>query len=223
MRSVQVLGVRLDDVTLEETIDFLEGFIKSRSPHLVATNNTEFVMMAQKDEEFRRVLNAADLSIPDGIGLILGLRFLGTPVREHVRGTDTVWKILERAAHQGYSVFLLGAAEGVAALAAEKLRETFPTIRIAGTHAGSPDPRNDDEIVEIIRAASPVDILLVAYGAPAQEKWIARNKDRLGIPVAIGVGGVFDFIAGRVKRAPVWIQRLELEWLYRLWKQPWRW
>lgn len=222
-KSVEVFGVRLDDVTLDETLDILEGYIQSGTPHLVATNNTEFVMVAQKDEEFRQVLNSADLSIPDGVGLIWGLGILGTPVRQHVRGTDTVWQLLERAAVKGYSVFLLGAAEGVAEAAADRMRERYPRIKIAGTYAGSPDPRHDDAMVDIVRKAGHVDILLVAYGAPAQEKWIARNKERLGVPVAMGVGGVLDFIAGRVKRAPAWIRRIELEWLYRLWQQPWRW
>ncbi len=223
MRSADILGVRLDDVTLAETLDLIDGFVASGQPHLIATTNTEFVMAAQSDGEFRRVLNTAALSVPDGVGLLWGLRLLGMPMREHVRGTDTVERLVERAAARGYSLFLLGAGEGVAAAAAEKLRERHPGLRIAGTYAGSPDPRFDDEIAEVLRAAGRVDILFVAYGAPAQEKWISRNQGRLGIPVAIGVGGVFDFIAGRAKRAPVWIRRLELEWLYRLIRQPWRW
>ncbi|MDA8187228.1 MAG: WecB/TagA/CpsF family glycosyltransferase [Dehalococcoidales bacterium] len=223
MRSVEILGVRLDDVTLQETIDTLDGFIQSGQPHLIATTNTEFVMAAQRDLEYRRLLNSADLSIPDGVGLIWGLRVLGKPIRKHVRGTDTVERLMALAAQKGYSVFLLGAAEGVAAMAAERLKARHPGLKIAGTYAGSPDPRFDDAIVEMIRKAGPVDILLVAYGAPAQEKWIARNMSRMNVPVAIGVGGVFDFFSGRVKRAPTLIRNLELEWLYRLWQQPWRW
>ncbi len=223
MRSVEILGVRVDDVTLDETLDVVEDFIASGGPHAVVTTNTEFVMAAQRDEEFRSILNAADLSIPDGVGLIWGLRLLGTRIREHVRGTDTVERLMERAAAKGYSVFLLGAAEGVAAAAADKLKERYPQLRVAGAYAGSPDIKFDDRIVEIIRNAGHIDILLVAYGAPAQEKWIARNLPRLDISVAIGVGGVFDFISGRAKRAPLWVRRLELEWLYRLLHQPWRW
>lgn len=223
MRSAEILGVRVDDVTLDETLDVVEDFIASGGPHAVVTTNTEFVMAAQRDEEFRSILNAADLSIPDGVGLIWGLRLLGTRIREHVRGTDTVERLMERAAAKGYSVFLLGAAEGIAAAAADKLKERYPQLRVAGAYAGSPDTKFDDRIVEIIRNAGHIDILLVAYGAPAQEKWIARNLHHLDISVAIGVGGVFDFISGRAKRAPLWVRRLELEWLYRLLHQPWRW
>ena len=223
MNSVEILGVRLDDVTLNETLDIIEDFIASGQPHAIVTTNTEFVMAAQTDEEFRNILNSADLSFPDGVGLIWGLRLLGVQLREHVRGTDTVERLMERAATKGYNVFLLGGAEGVAEVAADKLRERYPRLKIAGTYAGSPDPMLDDVTVEIIRKAGHVDILLVAYGAPAQEKWIARNIHRLGVPVAMGVGGVFDFIAGRAKRAPLWVRRIELEWLYRLLQQPWRW
>lgn len=223
VRSVEILGVRVDDVTLDETLELIEGYIAAGAPHFIATNNTEFVMAAQRDEGFRQVLNSADLSIPDGVGLILGLRLFGVRVREHVRGTDTVERLMARAAAKGYTVFLLGAAEGVAEAAANKLRERYPELKVAGTYAGSSDPRFDDATVEIVRGAGRVDILLVAFGAPAQERWIARNLDRLNVSVAIGVGGVFDFISGRVQRAPAWVRRIELEWLYRLGRQPWRW
>lgn len=223
VNSVELLGIRLDDVTLDETVDILEGYIASDTPHLIATTNTEFIMAARKNREFRAVLNAADLSFADGIGVILGLRLFGQRVREHVRGTDVVEKLVERAAGKGYSIFMLGAQEGVAEEAAARLKERYPRLKIAGTHSGSPRPEYDDEQVALIQAAGPVDILLVAYGAPAQETWIYRNMQRTGVPVAIGVGGVFDFLAGRVPRAPRLIRRLELEWLYRLIRQPWRW
>lgn len=219
----EILGVRLDDVTLEEAVALIEGFIAAGGPHLIATTNTEFVMAAQTDPAFRRVLNEAALSLPDGIGLIWGLRLLGENVREHVRGTDLVERLLAVAAVRDQRVFLLGAAEGVAEAAAGRLREQYPTLQIAGCYAGSPEPAHDAEARAAIRAAGPVDILLVAYGGGRQEQWIARNLEALGIPVGIGVGGVFDFLAGRVPRAPRWVRRLELEWLYRLIRQPWRW
>ncbi|HET7034121.1 MAG TPA: WecB/TagA/CpsF family glycosyltransferase [Thermomicrobiaceae bacterium] len=223
--SRQILGVRLDDVTLEEAVALIGGYIAERGPHLVATTNTEFVMAAQRDPEFRRLLNDAALSLPDGIGLIWGLRLLGERqgVREHVRGTDLVERLMAVAAARGQRVFLLGAAEGVAAEAAARLRQRYPTLRIAGCYAGSPDPAHDAETRAVIRAAGTVDILLVAYGGGKQERWIARNLGPLDIAVGVGVGGVFDFLAGRVPRAPRLVRRLELEWLYRLIRQPWRW
>lgn len=223
MRRAKIYGVPVDDVTLEETLDLIDGYIASGQPHFIATTNTEFVMAARKDAAFRATLNAADLSIPDGIGVILGLRLLGFPVREHVRGTDLVERLMARAAARGYRVFLLGAMEGVAGEAAKRLVERYPRLQIAGTYAGSPAPDHDDEAARKIAEAGPVDILLVAYGAPRQEQWIERNRERLGVPVAIGVGGVFDFLAGRVPRAPTLVRRLEMEWLYRLIRQPWRW
>ncbi|MCK4450446.1 MAG: WecB/TagA/CpsF family glycosyltransferase, partial [Anaerolineae bacterium] len=131
-------------------------------------------------------------------------------------------RVAALAAQKGYSLFLLGAAPGVAVATAARLCQTYPGLRIAGTHAGSPALEEEDEIVRLIQRAKP-DILFVAYGAPQQDKWIARNLERLGVPVAMGVGGAFDFISGRAKRAPRWLQRVGLEWLHRLLHEPWRW
>lgn len=222
-RSVDILGMRVDDVTYAEALDLLRRYINSGCARMVATPNTEFAMRARRDREFRQLLNTASLAIPDGIGLILASRLLGDPIREHVRGTDLVDKLASLAAAEGYRFFLLGAPEGVAAAAAARLQRAHPGLQIAGTHGGSPVPAYDATAAEVIRAAGHVDVLLVAYGAPLQEQWIARNQARLGVPVAIGVGGVFDFFSGRASRAPLWIRRLELEWLYRLLRQPSRW
>jgi N-acetylglucosaminyldiphosphoundecaprenol N-acetyl-beta-D-mannosaminyltransferase len=184
--------------------------------------NPEFVVVAHHDPEFRALLNRADLALPDGIGLVWAGRWLGQPLRERVTGSDFVPRFAALAARQGYRPFFLGAAPGVAERAAAKLVQQHPGFRVAGCHAGSPDPAEEDEIVSRVRATRP-DVLFVAYGAPAQDYWIARNLARLEVPVAMGVGGTFDFIAGVVPRAPVWMQRLGLEWLFRLVRQPWRW
>jgi len=221
-KSVVLLGVRVDDVTSEEALAIIEGFIQEGTPHQVVTVNPEFVMAARRDKEFRRVLNAAHLALPDGIGLVWASRLLGRPLRERVAGSDLVPKIAALAAERGYRLFLLGAAEGVADEAARRLREQNPGLVVAGTYAGSPAVEEEDEIVALVREARP-HVLFVAYGAPQQDKWIARNLERLGVPVCMGVGGALDFIAGVVKRAPLWVQRLGLEWLHRLLHQPWRW
>ena len=221
-KSVVLLGVRVDDVTYEEALAIIEGFIREGTPHQVVTVNPEFVMAARRDEEFRRILNAANLALPDGIGLVWASRLLGRPLRERVAGSDLVPMIATLAAERGYRLFLLGAAEGVAAEAARRLREQNPGLVVAGTYAGSPAVEEEEEIVALVRAAAP-HVLFVAYGAPQQDKWIARNLERLGVPVCMGVGGAFDFIAGVAKRAPLWVQRLGLEWLHRLLHQPWRW
>ena len=217
-----ILGVRVDNVNYDQALSLIEGFIESGSPHQVVTVNPEFIVAAQTDAEFRSVLNASSLSLPDGVGLLWAARFLGRPLQERVTGTDTVQRVAALAAQKGYSLFLLGAAPGVAVATAARLCQTHPGLRIVGTHAGSPALEEEDEIVRLIQRAEP-DILFVAYGAPQQDKWIARNLDRLGVPVAMGVGGAFDFISGQAKRAPRWLQRLGLEWLHRLACEPWRW
>jgi N-acetylglucosaminyldiphosphoundecaprenol N-acetyl-beta-D-mannosaminyltransferase len=139
-----------------------------------------------------------------------------------VAGSDLVPRIAERAAAHGWRLFFLGAGRGVAQEAAARLRRRYAGLQVAGTYAGSPALDEEAEIVDLVRAASP-HVLLVAYGAPAQDLWIARNLERLGVPVCMGVGGAFDFVGGVRKRAPLWVQRLGLEWLYRLLQEPWRW
>lgn len=223
VRSLSILGVRVDDVTFEETLALTAEAIDRRRTLLIATVNTEFVMAAQKDAEFRRVLDQSGLVIPDGIGQILAARLAGYRLREHVRGTDLVERLAERGAREGYRFFFLGGRGGVAKAAAAALAARHGGLRIAGCYEGQADASDDVNTLAAVRAAGPVDVLLVAYGAPKQEKWLQRNLAPLGVPVGIGVGGVFNFFAGRAPRAPVWMRRLELEWLHRLLAQPWRW
>ena len=220
--SLHVLGVRVDDVTADETLTLIERFITERRPHQICTVNPEFVMQAQQDELFRNVLHNAALCVPDGIGLLWAARRLGHPLRERGAGSDLVVQIAARAAQLDWRLYFLGAAPGVAARSATILQARHPELVIAGIFPGSPEPAGEDDIVERIRAARP-DVLLVAFGAPAQDVWIARNQPRLNVPVAMGVGGSLDFIAGVAQRAPIWVQRIGLEWLYRLVREPWRW
>ena len=179
-------------------------------------------MEARRNPVFRRVLAAADLATPDGVGLVLVARWRGMPLRGRVTGVALTEQIAALAAREGWSLFLLGAQPGIAERAAAVLQERNPGLRIAGCYAGSPRPADEDALVARVVAAQP-DVLLVAYGHPAQDLWIARNQPRLRVPVAIGVGGVFDYLAGAVPRAPAWMRRLGLEWMYRLIRQPWRW
>lgn len=179
-------------------------------------------MIAQDDHDFMRVLQSADCCVADGIGLLFAARYLGQPLPERVTGSDGVPLIAERASQRGWNLFLLGAGPGVARRAADRLIAQNPGLQIVGVHEGSPARDEEDKIIERVNK-SGADILFVAYGAPNQDKWIARNRDRLTVRVAMGVGGTFDFIAGVVPRAPRWMRRFALEWLYRLYKQPWRW
>jgi N-acetylglucosaminyldiphosphoundecaprenol N-acetyl-beta-D-mannosaminyltransferase len=211
----------VDDVTGDEMLALVEQFIAERAPHQLCTVNPEFIMAAQRDETFRQVINHAAVCLPDGIGVLWAARRLGHPLRERVAGSDMVEQMAARAARAGWRIYFLGAAPGVADKAAAILQSRYPGLVVAGTFAGSP-ALEQDALVERIRSTQP-DVLFVAFGAPAQDVWIARNQPRLQAPVAVGVGGALDFISGAAKRAPMWVQRLGLEWLHRLYCEPWRW
>ena len=219
VEAVTLLGVHVHAVTMAQTLAWVEAAVTGRAPRQLCTANPEFVMAAQRDREFLEVLNRADLVIPDGVGLLWAARQQGAQIPERVAGSDLIFRLAELAARHGWRLYFLGAAEGVAEQAAEVLQGKYPGFKVAGTFAGSPQPDENAALVARVKAARP-DILMVAYGAPAQDKWIARNLRALGVPLSMGVGGSFDFVAGVVPRAPVWLQRLNLEWLYRLWKQP---
>ncbi len=219
---VTILGVPVHPVTFEGFLDAVARFIAEGDPRQICTANPEFVMTAQRQPEFMAVLQNADLVLPDGVGLLWAARRLGRPLPERVTGSDGIYLLAERAAREGWTMFLLGAQPGVAEKTARILQERFPGLRVAGTYPGSPRDEDYPEIVRRIKDARP-DILLVAYGAPRQDLWIARHKDDLDVAVSMGVGGAFDFVAGVQKRAPAWLIRLNLEWLWRLITQPWRW
>ena len=220
--SISILGVPVHEVTTEETLALIDRFVHEKTPRQICTINPEFIMTAQHDAEFRRILNQSALNIPDGIGVVWAAKRAGHPLRERVAGSDLVGQIADRAQRTGWRIFLLGALEGVASQAAVILQGRYPQVQIVGTHAGSPRVEEETEIVARIQSAG-VDVLLVAYGAPRQDKWIARNLERTGVSVAMGIGGSLDFIVGRQKRAPRWMQGLGLEWSYRLLREPWRW
>ena len=222
MDSIEVLGVRVDDATYDDLLAQMRAFVESGQPHQIVTLNPEMLVLASRDPAFRRQLNGADLNVPDGAGLMLAARFLGHPLRERVTGSDGIYRVAAECARLGYRPYFLGAAPGVAEAAAGLLVAANPGLEVAGTYAGSPHAEDEADIIQRIRAAAP-DLLFVAYGVPAEEKWIARNAQRLGVPVMIGVGGAFDFVAGVTRRAPPWMRRAGLEWLHRLLQEPWRW
>jgi N-acetylglucosaminyldiphosphoundecaprenol N-acetyl-beta-D-mannosaminyltransferase len=217
-----ILGVRVDAVTFDQALASIEAFIAEGRPRQVVTVNPEFVMAAQSDAEFRRIINTSALALPDGVGVWWASRRLGRPLPERIPGADLVERLAQLSAQRGYRLFFLGALPGVADRAVEVLRGRYPGLAVAGTYAGSPRLEEEAANVARVQAAHP-DVLLVAYGAPAQDRWIARNMSRMGVAVCIGVGGSFDFIAGVRPRAPRWLRRWGLEWLHRLITQPWRW
>jgi N-acetylglucosaminyldiphosphoundecaprenol N-acetyl-beta-D-mannosaminyltransferase len=227
--SVHILSVRVDRLSQRQALDQIGAMIAARRAsgnqlpcQQVVTVNPEFVMAAQENAEFRNCINRAALVVADGIGIVWAMRYLGKPTSERVTGTDTVVELAKLCAAQGYRLYLLGAAPGVAEATGKRLQELAPGLQIAGSYAGSPAPAEEEAILERIRVAQ-TDVLCVAYGAPAQELWIARNLARLPVAVAMGVGGAYDFISGRQRRAPKIMQRAGLEWVYRLYREPWRW
>ncbi len=220
---IDILGVPVHAVTMADTLALVEHYMAEPRLHQIATVNPEFVMAAQSDPDFRRVLHAADLCIPDGVGLLFAARRQGRSLPERVPGSELVYHLAEQAAQHGWPLFLLGAGAGVAAEAARLLVERYPGLVIAGTFAGSPAVEENDDIVQRINESGAA-LLFVAYGAPKQDKWIAGNRANLpAVRVAVGVGGSLDFVTGRSVRAPAWMQRLGLEWLHRLIREPWRW
>lgn len=219
---VAVLGVPFDNVTLAEAVGRISAMIASRRPHYVATANMDFLVQAREDVELRRILLEADLVLCDGTPLVWASRWLGNGLRERVAGSDLVPALIRESAENGHRVFLLGAGPGVAAEAAERLQEQHPSLTICG-HYSPPYSglleMDHEEATARIREAQP-DLLLVSFGCPKQEKWIAMHYRSLGVPVVIGVGASLDFLANRVRRAPPWMQRNGMEWCYRLVQEP---
>lgn len=249
MKPIKILGVKVNNLTMSETIKMLDNFIITRKHHQIITLNPEIVISAQKNQEVREIINNANLVIPDGTGLLWAAKFTGQKLSERVAGIDLIWQLARLANQKSYSIYLLGADPGVAKQTAEILCKEFPRLRIAGYSQASPSLKNekieykfpynirqtdikaskiniDLRIVENIRQTRP-DILLVAYGHPKQELFISRYQKLLNVPVMMGVGGSFDFISGGARRAPRIFQKLGFdlwgfEWLWRFFTQPWR-
>lgn len=258
--SIQILGVGVDCVDFQQTLDIISGWIaqsraqdeKRDNPDLPATSsseneisggqthsslltshpsqptrqvctvNPEFIMTARRHPAFAQALAVADLCTPDGVGVLWAARLAGVPLAERVTGSDGIHHICKRAAAQAWRVFFLGAAPGIAERAAAELARLYPGLKVAGTYGGSPADADWPQIRQRL-AAAQADLLFVAYGHPRQDIWIQQHREELPVAVALGVGGAFDFVAGITPRAPLWLRRLGLEWLYRLVRQPWRW
>ena len=217
--QAEILGVKVDAVTMAQAVDRVEKLIAAQKNSIVATVNAEMLLRATQDDAFKKILNAAELVVPDGAGAVWAARHLGYEMPERVAGFDLVQELMKIAPSKGYKFFLFGASPGIADKAKLKARELYPRIEIVGTRNGYFTAADEPEIISQIKTSKP-DILLAALGVPKQEKWLSAHKDELNIPVSIGVGGTFDVMAGVVKRAPLWMQRAKLEWLYRAMLQP---
>ncbi len=212
-----VLGVGFDDLTLEEAADRAEQLLSERRGAYVVTPNPEIVQLCRDDPDAREAVNGADLVLPDGIGIIKAAAILGTPLKARVPGIDFAQAVFDRLSAKKGGVYLFGAKPGVAQLAAQKLSARYPGLRFVGTSDGYFD--DDSPIIESINMARP-DFLLVCLGAPKQEIWMAQNRHRLDVGLMAGLGGSLDVFSGSVKRAPEAWQKLGIEWLYRLIKEP---
>jgi N-acetylglucosaminyldiphosphoundecaprenol N-acetyl-beta-D-mannosaminyltransferase len=217
--SIPLLGVRVDHVTMEQTLGLIEGFVRDGQPHQVITLDASMAVMAEADMELRAIVCGADLVVPDSAGILWACHRAGIDLTDRVSGVDIVSRLCERSAASGLRLFFLGAGPGVAEMAAQRLRDMYPNCAIVGTWHGYFAPEVEPAVIDAIRKARP-DVVFVAFGIPKQEKWIAKHRDDIAAPVMVGVGGSFDVLSGRVKRAPVWVQRLNAEWLYRLAQNP---
>ena len=230
--TIEAFGVKLSPVSMVEALDRVEKFIASGQPHQILTTDANAILTSRNDPEYLQIMRGASMTTPDGFGVIWGARLLNLPIYERVTGVDMVTGICERAAKKGYKIYILGSNEGVAATAARNLEEKYPGLEVVGTHhgfwrrdgkeGGFSAEESDEIMADVIAEAAP-DVLFVAMGIPMQEKFIAAQLQRMKVPVSIGVGGSFDVYSGKFTRAPVAVQRIGLEWLYRVWVEPARW
>jgi N-acetylglucosaminyldiphosphoundecaprenol N-acetyl-beta-D-mannosaminyltransferase len=228
MPKANILGVLIDKININEILEKVDSFLKDGKKHYIVTPNPEMVAEAQKDSEFKNILNQADIAIPDGFGLILASWWLRDRIKKRVTGVDLVWRLAEKIEKTDHKLFLLGGEGNVAEEAAAKLKVKYPELKIVGAEMGHWDIGKsgnweNKDLNSRINQAKP-DILLVAFGHGKQEKWIYHNLPKLeSVKVAIGVGGTLNYISGKVKRAPNILRHLGLEWCWRLGKEPWRW
>lgn len=219
--QVKILNIPIDAVSQTQAKERLIEFLDGSSLKQVYTPNPEIIMIAQKDQALKNVLQGADLVIPDGIGLIIASKIKGLQLKERVTGIDTMHQLLLDAAERNKSIYLFGGKPGIAEIACENIENKYKGIRIAGFNHGYFKEEDENQIINNINSVKP-DILFVCLGAPKQEKWIYKYKEILQCKIAMGVGGSVDIYSGTAKRAPRIFQKMGLEWFYRLAKEPWR-
>lgn len=217
--SHMVMDVRVHAITMKEAVECAREMIISGEPNIVATANAEMIMIAQQDKGLFEVLNNCSLVVPDGAGVLWAGEQVGTPFPERVAGADYAEELLKIAVQEKWPVYFLGGSPGVAEKAIKKFTMKNGSFAKVGFHDGYFGESEEKEIIENIRS-NGTRLLLCGMGVPKQEKWLWKHKDELGPVIAIGVGGVFDVMAGNLQRAPLWMRRHRLEWIYRLYLQP---
>ncbi len=223
MEKIFIADVPIHNLNMQETLNKIEEFISIGDPVYLGSINVDMVIRCNRDMTFAYYYENCHLCLTDGVPILWAAKFLGTPLKEKVAGSDLVPKICELANTQGYKIFFLGGRPGAAEAAKQKLLKKFPHLNIVDTYAPpygfEKNPQELKKMENLIRQAKP-DILLVGLGAPKQEQWIAKHYEHLGVPVMMGVGVTFEFIAGIVQRAPLWMQKNGLEWMWRLLMEP---
>jgi N-acetylglucosaminyldiphosphoundecaprenol N-acetyl-beta-D-mannosaminyltransferase len=219
VETSDICGVEVANLSEDEAIAFIDRLVGEAGPHYCAVVNAAKIVAANEDGALKRALLEADLVTADGMSIVWASRLLGRPLKQRVTGIDLFERLVDRAAAQGWSVYFLGAREESVSRVAEGFRKSHPTLRIAGWRNGYFDASESEFVAEAIRS-SKADLLFVAMGSPVQELWIASNLGRTGVHFAMGVGGSFDHVSGFARRAPEWMQRMGLEWFYRLVREP---
>ena len=219
-KPVKILGVPVHPLTMNESVTVLEEKLQKKEQAFVVTANAEIIMMCQQDKEYNNIVSEqADLVLPDGAGAVWAGRYLGNEVPERVAGFDLYNQLLKLSADKGYKAYFFGGAPGVAEAAKNKAEELYPGVQIVGCRNGYFAEAEEETIIKEINDAAS-DMLFVALGAPKQEKWLVKYRNQLKPRVLMGIGGSFDVLAGKMERAPKWMQEASLEWAFRLYKQP---
>lgn len=210
-----ILGVKIDDINIDESLKIVGKWLDGKTKRYIVTPNPEIVVMAQKDEELKKIINNADLAVPDGVGLKLS-----GDIVCNIPGTELMEALIKMASENGFTTGFLGGRDEIAVKASERLQKKYPKLKISFAQSGGEIDK--DGGTSTIYHLPSTNLLFVAFGPPKQEKWIAKNLKKLDVKVAMGVGGAFDYFSGKVPRAPRWIRDLGFEWLFRLIIQPWR-
>lgn len=221
MNFISILNTKINPISMDEAVAWLDGQLTAKQQTLVITANAEIIMMAQQDEKYHDLVNGAELVLPDGAGTVWAGRHLGNVVPERVAGYDLFHRLLALAAQKGQRVYFFGGKPEVAETAARKAQELYPGLQVAGCHHGYFQEGDNPYIIDAINH-SGAQILFAALGAPKQEYWLHQHRTQLQPTILMGIGGSFDVLSGNVKRAPVWMQKAGLEWFYRLIKEPFR-
>ncbi len=227
MKKIDMMGTRINNVTMDEAVNTCEKKVNNGEQFVIYTPNSEIIMMANRDEEFKELLNKSDLNIPDGIGLIYASKIKKHPLKEKVAGYDLTVNLIKLANEKGLKIYFVGGKPGVAEKAAQSIKKDYPNVNIVGvsdgyfkgTHLGMQGHEEEKRIIDDINDKSP-DMLFVGFGAKKQEQWIEYNKNLINAKIIVGNGGTVDGLAGEVKRAPDIYIKLGLEWFYRLMKEP---